>query len=104
MVFPWMLDDYSELRPLKEVAETLAHDPHWPELYDVKQLAENAVPVYAAVYKEDMYVDYELSQQTAGGIRGCQTMETNRVYHNGIVSKEELVIQGLLAMRDDVLD
>ena len=47
MIFPFMFDEYPELRILKEVAEILAQFDDWPALYDVAQLAKNEVPVYA---------------------------------------------------------
>jgi len=50
MVFPFMLESYSELRKVEGVAKLLAEDDEWPMLYDVDQLAKNEVPVYAAVY------------------------------------------------------
>jgi hypothetical protein len=40
-------------------------------LYDVAQLERTNVPTAAAVYYEDMYVDIELSQATAGKVRGA---------------------------------
>lgn len=49
-----MFKDYDELRELQETAELLAHAEDWPELYDEQQLAKNEVPIYSAVYIEDM--------------------------------------------------
>ena len=57
MIYPWMFDVYPQLKPLKEAAEILAQDETWPRLYDAERLARNAVPVAAAVYYDDMYVD-----------------------------------------------
>ena len=63
MIYPWMFDDYRELRPLREVAELLANEERWPRLYDVAQLARNDVPSAAVIYAEDMYVPRALSEE-----------------------------------------
>ena len=39
MIYPWMFDDYANLRPLKEAAEILAAADDWPALYDPAVLA-----------------------------------------------------------------
>ena len=57
-----MFKDYDELRELQETADLLAHAEDWPELYDEQQLAKNEVPIYSAVYIEDMLVHFDLSR------------------------------------------
>jgi hypothetical protein len=95
MVFSWMFTDYAELRPLSLVANLIARERNWPDLYNEQQLAKNVVPVAAATYVEDMYVDYEMSKKTREKIRGCQQWITNkyirtwreddsRYLHNGL--------------------
>jgi hypothetical protein len=78
MIFSWMFADYAELRPLAQVAGLLAKEKDWPVLYDLDALVKNEVPVAAATYVEDMYVDYELSKETKEKIRGCQQWITNK--------------------------
>ena len=104
MVYPFMLESYSELRKLAPVAEALAKTEDWPELYDWNQLAKNEVPVYAAVYYDDMYVDFDLSMETAGKIKGCKTYVTNAMYHDAIRSKMDDVFKALFNLRDDTID
>ena len=104
MVFPWMLDHYSALRALKGPAQMLAEYSNWPRLYDVEQLRRNQVPVYAAVYMDDMYVDYDLSVETAKTIKGCRYFVTNMIQHDGLRSREEEVFGGLWKLRDEKLD
>ena len=99
-----MFDAYSELRKLKTVAETLARTSDWPALYNEAQLAKNKVPVYAAAYYDDMYVDFDLSMDTASRIQGCKTFVTNAMYHDAIRSKMDEVVRGVWALRDDVID
>jgi pimeloyl-ACP methyl ester carboxylesterase len=82
-VYSWMLDDYAGLAPLREAAELLAQHP-WPRLYDEDRLADNRVPVAASVYADDMYVDRELSEETAGRIRGLRVWLTNEYEHDGL--------------------
>ena len=98
MIYPWMFDDYPELRPLRDVAELLAHDERWPALYDPAQLARNTVPGAAAIYAEDMYVPRALSEQTAAAINGLKVWLTNEFEHNGLRSSDK-VFERLLALR-----
>lgn len=53
-IFSWMFEDYSELRKIQDVANRVAADSDWPALFDEEQLSKNEVPVYAAVYQEDV--------------------------------------------------
>ena len=104
MVYPWMFEDYSELRKVEDVANRVADDKDWPALYDEEQLARNEVPVYAAAYTEDMYVDFELSMETARKIKGCKVFSTNVMFHNAIRAKMDEVVKQVFALRDDVVD
>jgi hypothetical protein len=99
-----MFEDYSELRKLQGPAELIAESSDWPELYDEAQLAKNTVPVYAAVYQGDIYVDYDLSMETAQKIQGCKVYSTNVMYHDAVRAKMDEVMKALFALRDDVLD
>jgi hypothetical protein len=102
MVFPWMLDDFSALRPFSAAAHLLASDGElWsrsPPLYDPRVLARNAVPVAAASYVEDMYVDYDLAAETARGVRGCRVWATSEYRHSGIRDDGARILERLLAM------
>jgi len=98
MIYPWMFDDYPDLRPLRDVAELLAHDELWPALYDPAQLARNTVPGAAAIYAEDMYVPRALSERTAAAISGLKVWLTNEFEHNGLRSSDT-VFERLLSLR-----
>lgn len=104
MIYPFMFDTYAELKKLKTVGEMLAQDKDWPKLYDTEQLKKNEVPTYAAVYVDDMYVDFDLSMDTARTIKGCKPFVTNSMYHNAISAKTDDVLKELFARRDDVID
>ena len=104
MIYPWMFEDYSELQKVRDVAEHLAADSNWPKLYDEQQLAKNEVPVYAASYVDDMYVDFGLSMETAEKVKGCKTFTTNVMFHDALRSKMDEVVKQAFALRDDVID
>ncbi|KAL7911276.1 alpha/beta-hydrolase [Trichoderma velutinum] len=104
MIFPFHFDTYPELIPLKAAAERLASASDWPALYDIQQLRQNEVPVYAASYIPDMYVDYEFAKNTARLVKNVKTFETNVMYHNAVRAKAEEVMQNLFSLRDDVID
>lgn len=99
-----MFTDYSELRPLYETMDIVNHIDDWPDLYDEAQLAKNEVPAYAAVYLNDLYVDYDYSAETAEKIKGCKTFVRNDLYHDALGSKSSEVVEQLFRLRDDVLD
>jgi hypothetical protein len=99
-----MLEDYPNLQPLKTQADILATTADWPALYSESQLAKNEVPVYAAVYIDDLYVDYDFSMETASKVKGVKTFVTNVMYHDAVRSRMEDVTKGLFALRDDSLD
>jgi len=93
--YPWMFDEYAALAPLGEAAEILAaHE--WPRLYDPERLSENEVPVAAAVYAEDMYVDRAFSEETAAHIGGLRPWLTNEYEHNGLRADGGRVLGRLL--------
>jgi pimeloyl-ACP methyl ester carboxylesterase len=98
MVYPWMLDEYKYLRPLKEAAEILATYDEWPRLYDKSTLQSNSVPCAAAVYYNDMYVERTLSEETARNIRGIKLWVTNEYEHDGLRIDGEKVLGRLLGM------
>ncbi len=94
-VFPWMFEDYGELRPLREAAELLAaHE--WGRLYDVDRLARNEVPAAAAVYAEDMYVERRFSEETAAATPGLHAWVTNEYEHNGLRADGERILGRLI--------
>ena len=104
MIYPWMFEDYSELRKVEDVANRVASDSDWPKLYDEERLAHNDVPVYAASYVEDMYVDFDLSIETVKKIKNCKVFTTNVLFHNAVQSKMDEVVKQAFALRDDVID
>ncbi|WP_115787404.1 alpha/beta fold hydrolase [Arthrobacter silvisoli] len=98
MVYPWYFEQDPALQPLREVAELLAAKPDWAPLYDLEQLAANTVPVAAAVYRDDIYVDFDLSMETAAAVRGLQAWTTADFHHDGIGEDGEGIFRRLLGM------
>jgi pimeloyl-ACP methyl ester carboxylesterase len=82
-VYPWMFEDYGALAPLRDAADILA-EHEWPRLYDPERLRTNEVPVAAAIYADDMYVERAFSEETAAQIRGLRPWLTNEYEHNGL--------------------
>jgi pimeloyl-ACP methyl ester carboxylesterase len=102
-IHPWMFDSDPALRPLRETAELLATRTDWTPLYDPARLAANEVPVAAAVYHDDMYVDATHSLETARAIRGLRTWVTDEFEHDGVRAGGPRVLDRLLALtRDEV--
>lgn len=100
-IHPWMFDCDPALRPLRETAELLAARTDWKPLYDPARLAANEVPVAAAVYHDDMYVDTAHSLATARTIRGLRTWVTDEFEHDGVRAGGPRVLDRLLALTRD---
>jgi pimeloyl-ACP methyl ester carboxylesterase len=94
-VFAWIFEDYGALAPLREAAELLAaHE--WPRLYDGERLRANEVPVAAAVYADDPYVERAFSDETAALIRGARAWVTNEYEHNGLRADGDRILGRLI--------
>jgi len=103
-IFPFDFETYPELSELRAAAHKLAKFDQWEYLYDLKQLSRNEVPVYAASYVDDMYVDSDFARETARLVQGTRVFETNIMYHNALRAKADEVLQQLFNLRDDVMD
>ncbi|SDF75131.1 proline iminopeptidase [Blastococcus aurantiacus] len=97
MTYPWMFDEIAPLRPFAPAAHALAARENLPELYDPARLAANEVPVDAAVYFDDMYVDTDLSLETAAAVGNVRTWVTNEFEHDGLRTGD--VLDRLLGLR-----
>ncbi|MDX3732926.1 alpha/beta fold hydrolase [Streptomyces caniscabiei] len=100
-VHPWTFDTDPALRPLRDTAEALAARTDWAPLYDPARLAANEVPVAAAIYHDDMYVDTAHSLATARSIRGLRTWVTDEFEHDGVRAGGPRVLDRLLALTRD---
>ncbi|WP_030172346.1 alpha/beta fold hydrolase [Streptomyces sp. NRRL S-813] len=100
-VHPWTFDCDPALRPLRETADLLAARTDWRPLYDPARLAANKVPVAAAVYHDDMYVDTDHAMDTARAIRGLRTWVTDEFEHDGVRAGGPRVLDRLLALVRD---
>ena len=98
MVFPWMFDSYTNLKPLKEAAQLLAEKEDWVNLYDAQVLANNSVPVSCAVYADDMFVEMDISRETLKHIPNSKAWITNQYEHNGLRADGEHILDTLIKM------
>jgi pimeloyl-ACP methyl ester carboxylesterase len=98
MIYPWMFEEDQALQPLHEAAAILATYEDWPSLYDVPRLRANTVPVAAAVYYDDMYVERNFSEETASMIAGCRVWVTNEYQHNALRAEGDVVLGHLIAL------
>ncbi|MDP9346192.1 MAG: aminopeptidase, partial [Actinomycetota bacterium] len=96
-VYPWMFEEVSALQPLGEAAHLLA-DHAWPRLYDPGVLAANEVPVAAAIYAWDMYVERALSEETAALVGNLRPWITSEFEHNGLRADAGRVLGRLIDM------
>jgi pimeloyl-ACP methyl ester carboxylesterase len=99
MFYSWMFDEIRALKPFKGAAAMLAAYDAWGPLYDLDRLATNEVPVFAAVYYDDMYVDAELQLDTARRVGNVRTWVTNEHEHDGLRANASAVLGRLMDMR-----
>jgi pimeloyl-ACP methyl ester carboxylesterase len=98
MIYPWMLSNDPVLRPLRDVADLLAERDDWRALYDPARLASGDGPAAAAIYHDDMYVNYGYSIATARAIGGLRPWVTNEYEHDGLRVSGGRVLNRLIAM------
>jgi predicted phosphohydrolase len=94
------MDQFKALVPLRDAAHILAGKSDWPMLYDPTALMKNNVPIAAAVYTNDMYVDKDYSMESARSIKGIRCWETDEFEHNGLRSHGEKILAKLFKLLD----
>ncbi len=86
MAFPWMFEQVRLLRPFRDAVQVMAARTEWRPLYDLDRLAANTVPLVAAVYFDDMYVDSGLQLDTLARIGASQAWVTSEHEHDGLAN------------------
>ena len=94
-----MFEEIRALKPFRGAAELLAATTTGRPLYDLDRLAANEVPVVAAVYFDDMYVDAGLQLDTAQRVGNVRAWVTNEFEHDGLRVDAPKVLGRLLEMR-----
>ena len=95
---PWMFTEIPSLRPFAGVAEELAGERTWPQLWDVDRLAANTVPLAAVQYTHDPYVGLEGARRSLAGIGASQLWETDEYLHDGLRVHGDKIVPELLRM------
>jgi len=96
-IAPWFFSDRSALRPYAELADALA-EHEWSRLYDEEALRRADVPVAAAVYHDDPFVDREHSLRTASLLPRIHPWITNEYEHSALRTSGEKVIDRLITL------
>lgn len=82
--FPWMFEEDPALAPFFAAEKLLMEDTDFGDVYDADALAANEVPLYAAVYFDDAYVDSGLQLETLGRVGSSHAWVTNEFQHDGL--------------------
>lgn len=101
-IFPWYYEQDPALRPLAPVAQLLAEKDDWGRLYDHDQLAANTVPLAAAAYRPDVYVDYEHSMNTANWVGATRVWTSETHHHDGLGQDGTLILGHLKNLLADM--
>ena len=83
-MFPWMFDEDPALIPFRPAMDLLMEDTEFGHLYDQEQLKRNTVPLQAAVYFDDAYVDSGLQLDTLSRVGVSHAWVTNEFEHDGL--------------------
>ena len=102
MIYPWMFEQFNNLKPLQAAAQQLAKKQDWSDLYDLNVLKSNQVPVAAAIYSEDMYVEMQYSLETAARVNNLKYWLTSEFEHNGIRMDGDKVLSKLIDLNKGV--
>lgn len=94
---PWMFDEIPSLRPFKTVAEELAGERDWSQLWDVEQLERNEVPLAAAQYVHDPYVGLAGAKRTLAHVGNSHLWATDEYLHNGLRLAGDKILAHLCA-------
>lgn len=94
---PEHADDYVSLRALggRDFADEVVSAGQTETLFDMERLGANRVPVYAVIYRRDMYVDADLAVEAAamvGSVSSVRLPETSELRHNAIRESADQVI------------
>ncbi len=84
IIEPWRFTQEQAMRPYAGAAEILAARDDWGRLYDPDRLVHNEVPVAAAVYYDDMYVDAQASLEVVSRTGRARAWVTNQFEHDGL--------------------
>lgn len=82
--FPWMFEEDPLLEPLAPAMDLLMADVDFDQVYDAERLAANEVPLQAAVYFDDLYVDSGLQLDTLSRVGASHAWVTNEFEHDGL--------------------
>lgn len=110
MVYPSMFEDYAELRPLRALADQVHTHTAWSPLYNTARLGEitwEKVPVVAAVYVHDQYVDFDTSLAVKRRVFGDSNVKmfvTSQFFHNGLRSHPDKVLGALFGLLEREFD
>ena len=95
-VFPWQGEEDPALVPFADAVHALAARTDLPALHDPAVLAENSVPAAAWVYREDMFVPYAISMETAEAIKGMKVLVSDEYHHDALRTVGADLVQALL--------
>lgn len=84
-MYPWQMREDPALAPVADAADALAAASSLRQLYDAEALAEQRVPAAAWVYRQDMFVPYSISMETAR-VAGVRTLVSDTLHHDGLHS------------------
>lgn len=83
-MFPWMFEEDPALIPFKPAMDLLMEDTSFGRIYDQEQLVRNEVPLQAAVYFDDAYVDSGMQLDTLSRVGNSHAWVTNEFEHDGL--------------------
>ncbi len=95
---PWMFTEIRSLRPFAGVAEELAGERDWSQLWDADRLAANEVPLAAVQYTRDPYVGLAGARRSLDRIGSSTLWATDEYLHDGLRLHGDTIVPELMRM------
>lgn len=99
MIYPFFFQDWAPLQPYGAAADWVHQQAMLTDMYDLRQLAANTVPVTIRTFTDDMYVPFYLGRLVADVTGNMTVYEDDAFGHGALRSHTEVVLADLLAAR-----
>ena len=99
MIYPFFFQDWAPLQPYGAAADWVYRQAMPTDIYDLGQLAANAVPVAIRTFTDDMYVPFHLGRLVADVTGNTTVYEDGAFGHGALRSHTDVVLADLLAAR-----
>ena len=95
-IYPWMFEDYGALAPLRDGRRAARRARVAAAVRPGRAARRTRVPIAAAIYTEDLYVERAFSEETAALVPNLHAWVTSEYDHNGLRADGERILVRLI--------